>query len=127
MSTRSAIGMEMLNGKIAAVYCHNDGYPDYNGRILQKHWDRDKILALLSEGELSVLGEDMDTTVFYHRDRGEKFVPAHAHSNPADYLANFPVDVEWFYLLTLNGVWTVSKGRSGPFEHVGVAIYKEHK
>jgi len=57
MGTRSAIGKFNPNGTMTLIYCHWDGYPSYNGRILNEHYktleDVDKLLAL---GDLSSLG-----------------------------------------------------------------------
>lgn len=124
MSTRSAIARETENG-VDAVYVHWDGYPSYTGRILRDNWDSANIADLLAGGDISVLGPDMAVTVFYHRDKNESLNPADRYSDPADYLQNFRFDVDWYYLLTLNGVWTVSQGRSGPFRHLDVAIAED--
>ena len=92
MATRSAIGM-IIDGKVRAVYCHWDGYPEHNGRILVDHYqDPAKIQELISMGEISSLGPEIGEqhnfdwsrtdpklyeekcntyTTFYHRDRGE--------------------------------------------------------
>ena len=31
MSTRSRIGLQLANGSVLSVYCHWDGYPEFNG------------------------------------------------------------------------------------------------
>jgi hypothetical protein len=38
MGTRSNIAYEKPNGKVVVMYCHYDGYPEYNGRVLQEHY-----------------------------------------------------------------------------------------
>lgn len=56
MSTRSAIGIEMENGRIRWVYCHFDGYPAGVGKVLQDHyWTRKKVETLISKGFISIL------------------------------------------------------------------------
>ena len=88
MATRSVIAKTQPSGKIKASYCHFDGYPEHNGKILASYYtDKKKINSLLAEGEISVLGHNIGKKIdfddyqlchalnqcrFYHRDRGEK-------------------------------------------------------
>ena len=88
MATRSVIAKTQPSGKIKASYCHYDGYPEHNGKILASYYtDKKKINSLLAEGEISVLGRNIGEKIdfddyqlchalnqcrFYHRDRGEK-------------------------------------------------------
>ena len=39
MGTRSLIGKQLKDGSILGVYCHYDGYPEFNGRILRDNFD----------------------------------------------------------------------------------------
>lgn len=56
MSTRSYIGIAKF-GRVEYVYCHSDGYPSYNGVLLQTHYtDENKIQELMNMGDLSCLG-----------------------------------------------------------------------
>ncbi len=86
MSTRSLIGMLKEDGTCQTIYCHWDGYPEYNGKmLLENYMEAEKIEALLTLGDISLLNEDVapttDTHAFdspepgiviaYHRDRGE--------------------------------------------------------
>lgn len=88
MSTRSRIGIVKEDGTIESIYCHWDGYPSHNGRILLENYtDRSKVLELIGLGDLSSLGESVHPApshthtfndpqdkvcVFYKRDRSEK-------------------------------------------------------
>lgn len=91
MATRSYIGVRNENEIIDYIYCHWDGYVDYNGKILIQHYtDMNKIKALMELGDLSSLGKEIgekhnfdaakDSTfrgfrewcLAYGRDRGEK-------------------------------------------------------
>ena len=89
MSTRSHIGF-IKGNQITYIYCHFDGYPEYNGCILQEYYtDREKIKKLLNLGNISCLNEELspkegeehsfdgkraeDVVVAYHRDRGENW------------------------------------------------------
>lgn len=85
MSTRCYIS----DGK-NYIYCHNSGYLGGVGRMLYNEYrDIDKIKALMSLGDISVLGERLTpdpnsehsfdnpqegVTVAYHRDRGEELI-----------------------------------------------------
>lgn len=83
MATRSRIGLYNEDGTITGIYCHWDGYPEYNGRILvESYTDIRKINQLLKLGNLSSLGPEIgskhdfndrteEECTFYRRDRGE--------------------------------------------------------
>lgn len=50
MSTRSTIGIKE-NGIIRSIYCHWDGYPENNGKILYEHYNsKEKVEELLRLG-----------------------------------------------------------------------------
>ena len=88
MATRSYIGVRNLDASVDYIYCHFDGYPSNNGKILTENYqDMDKVNTLLKLGDLSVLGMEigekqdfnnprlgMDWCLAYGRDRGEKNV-----------------------------------------------------
>jgi hypothetical protein len=77
MSTRSNIGIRERDGSIRVNYCHSDGYPSYNGRILLAHYtDESAVRALIGLGDLSFLAPTLDETFAYHRDRGEEWQSA---------------------------------------------------
>ena len=60
MSTRSYI-MLQDGDVLKGIYCHNDGYLSHNGVILQKAYqDLDKVKKLISLGDLSALGENLE-------------------------------------------------------------------
>ena len=87
MSTRSTIAKLGKDGIIKAVYCHHDGYLEYNGKMLNEHYkDESKVDELLAHGDISSLNENIGVKLdfydyklfyeneqckFYHRDRGE--------------------------------------------------------
>jgi hypothetical protein len=83
MSTRSHIGIKNTDGTVDYIYCHFDGYPEHNGKILKEYYNtQDKVNDLMELGDLSSLGEDIgekhdfDNRVrgwchAYGRDRGE--------------------------------------------------------
>jgi hypothetical protein len=72
MSTRSNIGIRETDGIVHTIYCHSDGYPSYNGRILLDHYtDESAVRDLIGLGDLSFLTPTLEKTIAYHRDRGE--------------------------------------------------------
>jgi hypothetical protein len=72
MSTRSFIGIQHTDGSVHGVYCHHDGYLEGVGETLKEHYTTVRqVLDLVALGSLSSLGEDLDVTQAYHRDRGE--------------------------------------------------------
>lgn len=72
MSTHSAIGRLLSDGRVQAIYCQFDGYLTHNGRILLEHYTTlDVVVALLELGDISSLDETLEKTEAYHRDRDE--------------------------------------------------------
>ena len=86
MATRSYIGIRNADASVDYIYCHFDGYPEYNGAILTEHYSNiNRVNELLNLGDLSVLGKFIgekndfndrvrDTCLAYGRDRGESNV-----------------------------------------------------
>ena len=76
MATRSIIA-KLDDKGVQAIYCHNDGYLSNNGKILDQHYtDEDKVNELLAGGDISSLKDTIEDTIFYMRDRGEKYKQA---------------------------------------------------
>ena len=87
MATRSTIAKLGKDGIIKSVYCHSDGYLEYNGKILNEYYkDESKVDELLAHGDISSLNKNIGVKIdfmdyelrakneqcrFYHRDRGE--------------------------------------------------------
>jgi len=60
MATRSRIGIVNEDGTVSSIYCHWDGYPSNNGRILVDHYtDREKVKKLVELGSISFLKENV--------------------------------------------------------------------
>lgn len=118
MATRSYIAKRLPNGDIRAIYCHWDGYPEHNGRILvQNYTDEDKIDALLALGALSVLGAEIGEKqdfnkptegwcLAYRRDRGEKLQGPGLYSHVRELTG----DADYVYIWENNG-WTCFNDR----------------
>ena len=57
MATRSTIGVLNTDGSVSAVYCHWDGYPEHNGKILMENYTtEEKVRELIGFGSISSLG-----------------------------------------------------------------------
>lgn len=123
MSTRSYICMEVGDNRYKTIYCHFDGYPDYNGKMLLEYYDdRVRVEKLLELGDLSSLGKKIDpdpnlphsfdyherqedVCVFYGRDRGDEGAAARIMTmeelddpeNWTEYVYIFNRDGEWKY------------------------------
>lgn len=87
MATRSRIGIENEDGTVSSVYCHWDGYPSNNGRILVAHYtDREKVKELISLGAISALKENvvpiepMDDIIGVRMLKDFKVLPKSVHS-----------------------------------------------
>ena len=127
MGTRSRIGV-MHGDVVKSVYCHWDGYLEYNGAILQQHYDSARANHLVALGDISSLDKEIgekhpfsrfDTdmsdeayeklygnmTTFYGRDRGEEgvdFKVAHTFAAFLDQVEG--CGAEYYYIMR-DGVW----------------------
>lgn len=71
MATRSHIGIQNKDGSIQYSYCHWDGYPSNNGKLLLENYNtEEKVRELLSYGSISSLDYNIEKTIFYSRDKG---------------------------------------------------------
>jgi len=101
VSTRSMIGIQQEDGKIRAIYCHYDGYPEGVGQTLANYYrTTEQTEALLDLGNLSYLrqelGEKQDFnkrethnenwSLAYGRDRGETEQEAKLFDYVGEYL-----------------------------------------
>jgi hypothetical protein len=129
MATRSSIAMKTEDGKVRAIYCHWDGYVDYNGRMLVgEYTDPAKVSALMDLGDLSSLRKDLgekhnfdrnyeepelegmfdDWCLAYGRDRGETGVESKTYETVGEWVEKLDMGCEYYYLF--NGQdWLVHK------------------
>ena len=130
MGTRSRIGV-MHGDNVKSIYCHWDGYLDFNGRILQESYDSAKANHLVALGDMSSLRANIgekhafskfelpaeeqdafelateDMCTFYGRDRGEtgiEYKVAHTFNDFLEQCEN--CDAEYYYIMK-DGVWYV--------------------
>lgn len=150
MATRSSIAMKTEDGKVRAIYCHWDGYVDYNGRMLVgEYTDPAKVSALMDLGDLSSLRKELgekhnfdrnydepelegmfdDWCLAYGRDRGETDVEAKTFDDVKTWVESMANSwCEYFYLWDGRD-WIVSNGTMDPqgypeFDFLEVAILK---
>ena len=72
MSTRSLISIVEDDGSVRGIYCHCDGYPDGVGKNLFESWrNTDDIRAMMREGDASDIGDTLDDSEFFIRDKEE--------------------------------------------------------
>lgn len=127
MSTRSTIAVVLPNGKVHQSYCHWDGYPSHNGRLLQSHYNTQELAEeLVNLGDISTLQERMHptaafgfghsfdkpepgVTVFYGRDRGENGVYARKYDNIEMYRLSGESE-EYDYIFK-DGEWYLTDGK----------------
>ncbi len=56
MGTRSNIAYKKPSGEVVVMYCHYDGYPEYNGKILYNHYNhQQKASAVVDNVDQAVL------------------------------------------------------------------------
>jgi len=114
MSTNSTITVRISPTERKEIYCHWDGYPSNNGKILMEHYNTlDKVLELIELGNLSALRERVaprkgvhtfsnpqsDVCIAYGRDRGEEDQEAVIKKNSE------ATDREEYNYLFKEGVW----------------------
>lgn len=149
MGTRSRIGIELPDHSVVSVYCHWDGYPDHNGRILAEHYqNRDDVQELIDGGSMSSLrtthlwetaavrDEDgniqtdengnwinsptRDPQPLYHTERGEEV--SIQHTSFDEFVSGNSCE-EYAYLFDLNDNWKAYKIGWGPVERVEIPNY----
>ena len=120
MATRSNIGIVNDDGSVTGIYCHWDGYPENNGKLLLKHYNNSGIVnELMDLGNLSYLDKNLycednnhsfnnpadGVCVAFGRDRGEKNADSKSFTNISEFekYAN-RTTADYQYLFN-NGKW----------------------
>lgn len=116
MGTNSAIGIKTDN-VIYAIHCQWDGYLDYNGRILKKHYNAEKTKQLIVRGSLSSLDKTIKKCSFYIRDMNKNVPPGPPYiciKNEFDFISHDRFRFcEYFYLFKNNIWYTYFDGLKG--------------
>jgi hypothetical protein len=109
MSTRSRIGLELTDGSVISIYCHFDGYSEFNGVKLVEHFNSyEKVAELIDLGDISCLWTNAgwnnetlpETGPLPYSTRGED-CPPRLDANLNEYLA----DGEEYAYIFRNGEW----------------------
>ena len=109
MGTRSRIGIQLADESILSVYCHYDGYPEFNGVKLQEHFNSyDAATELIDGGDMSSLWTNAGwnnevlpaTAPLYYSSRGHD-TPPRLDATLGKYLG----DNEEYAYLFANGKW----------------------
>ena len=112
MSTRSRIGIQLADQSILSVYCHSDGYPEFNGAKLVEHFNsHDAAAELIDGGDISSLWDnhawDMTTLPTYgpryFTSRGDEYNPPRLDADLCAYL--LPDVGEEYHYIFRNGEW----------------------
>jgi hypothetical protein len=120
MSTRSNIGILNQDGTVNYIYCHFDGYLEYNGKFLNTYYTtEERVRKLIELGDISILKDTIETCVAYHRDRGEKKNHARTCSY-VDYTKEY--FEEYVYLFTPEQGWEVREYGNGYWADLDKAL-----
>lgn len=135
MGTRSRIGIELKNRSVVSVYCHYDGYPEHNGKILQNlYTTREQVINLIDGGSMSslhtshvwetkamrnesneIITDSAGNWMYeptrpeqplYHTERGEELNVE--HTSKKEFLSGNSGE-EYAYLFTLDNQWKCYK------------------
>ena len=148
MGTRSRIGIELQDHSIVSVYCHYDGYVEYNGKVLKEHYTtREKVSELIDGGSMSclhtthlwetkamrnekgkMLKDEHGNWLYaptrprqplYHSERGEEV--SVEHTDLKEFLSGHSCE-EYAYLFTLDNTWKAYKIGWGDTNTIQVQI-----
>ena len=112
MGTRSRIGIELSDSSILSVYCHYDGYPSFNGKVLREFYDtKEKASQLINGGDMSCTWTNagwMNETLpesgpLHYTSRGES-IDMNAPRLDKD-MEEFFTDNEEYSYIFRNGQW----------------------
>jgi hypothetical protein len=105
-----------------SVYCHWDGYLEYNGKMLLENYDSSKANFLVALGDISTLRKGIeipegvehsfdkandDITVFYGRDRGETGTEFKVDHTFEDFMKRVDGCGAEYYYIMRDGEWYV--------------------
>lgn len=105
MSTRATIALENEKGSVRQIYCHFDGYLEGVGETLKKHYStRESVEQLTNLGNLSSLGEDIKSSVFYEDEGARYFINYECYMN-------MPLKEAYNYVFRKDGKWYVEHNK----------------
>ncbi len=105
MGTRSRVGV--MHGTVCkSVYCHYDGYLDYTGELLNKHYGSVQANQLVARGDNSGVQATVEEMNFYE-DRGEEDVGYQVAHTFEEFLEQVEGCWAEYYYVMQDGVWYV--------------------
>ena len=105
MGTRSRVAV--MHGDVCkSVYCHYDGYLEYTGELLYKHYGSVEANALIARGDNSGVQKTLDEMNFYS-DRGEEDVSWQVAHTYEEFLEQVQGCGAEYYYVMCDGVWYV--------------------
>lgn len=106
MSTRSLIAQKKEDGDYTYIYCHFDGYPEYNGAILKEcYTEQERVTELLNLGSLRSLRKTIESTKTYNKDYEEEDLYLSRAKDKRKLLKDFKSsDAQYLYIFD-NGSW----------------------
>tara|TARA_R110000823_G_scaffold287824_1_gene406079 strand:+ start:210 stop:599 length:390 start_codon:yes stop_codon:yes gene_type:complete len=123
MATRSNIAIENQDKTVSVIYCHNDGYIDGVGKLLQENYNtREKMEELIALGDISSLGETIEETVAYHRDRGEKLEEPMQYKTVEVYFEDHNGEIDYLYCFTLDRQFLLKHSKSNRVTYLKLAL-----
>ena len=100
MGTRSRVGV--MHGNVCkSVYCHYDGYLNYTGEILNKHYDSALANQLVARGDNSGVQKTLDVMNFYGQP-GNEWLTAHSFE---EFLEQVEGNGCEYYYVMRDSVW----------------------
>lgn len=131
MATRSLIGIETSKGVYDFVYCHFDGYLEFNGAILVHYYkDAEVIQALIyNGGNMSSLSKDVEECEFYGGKDEQYFTLTEEELDSGktlwgvDFIYAYGFDNKWRYREV--GVERVEE-HENDFDPTSDGIYREY-
>lgn len=123
MGTRSRIGIRLADESILSVYCHWDGYPSFNGRVLREYYTtKEQVAELIDGGNISSLHTNVgwnnetlpQTGPQYYTSRGES-IESNApelSKNSGEYLKSADNCGEEYAYIFADGEWSCFNVRS---------------
>lgn len=121
MATRSTIAIEKLDGSVHQIYCHWDGYIEWNGAILNQYYNtRELVEKLIAGGGISSLRPSISDTPVSFNDKSGKYTIYYSYrgeiteirhfKNIKDYEENHQYE-EFEYIFTKDNVWSVKSDK----------------
>jgi hypothetical protein len=103
MGTRSRVAV--MHGDVCkSVYCHYDGYLEYTGQILLKHYDSEQANQLVARGDNSGVQPTIAEMNFYS-ERGETDVDWQVAHSFEEFLEQVERCFAEYYYVMRDGVW----------------------